>query len=144
MDSRGQIENLMARYCRTYDDGDLDAYADLFSHATISGMSTHEDIVAFHRKNIYSYDGEPRTRHVITNIELYIDEEADTADGRCYITCYQALPDFPLQAILVGSYVDKFQRIDGEWYFAERRFEPHLSGDASHHARPGTKLPDAE
>ena len=68
MDSRGEIENLMARYCRTYDDGDLEGYAELFRRATISGMSTPEEIVKFHSEGIYSYDGEPRTRHVVTNV----------------------------------------------------------------------------
>jgi hypothetical protein len=144
MDARGQIENLMAVYCRRYDSGDLDGYADLFRHGTISGMSTHEEIVAFHRDGIYFYDGEPRTRHVITNIEIDIDEDAGAASGRCYVTLYQALPDFPLQVILVGSYIDKFERIDGQWYFANRRFEAHLTGDTSRHSRPGVQLPDAK
>jgi 3-phenylpropionate/cinnamic acid dioxygenase small subunit len=142
MDSRGEIQNLMARYCRTYDDGDLEGYAELFRRGTISGMSTPEEIVAFHREGIYSYDGQPRTRHVITNVAIDVDEDAGTATGSSYVTVYQALPDFPLQPILIGSYIDRFQRIDGTWYFANRRFEDHLWGDTSHHSRPGLQLPD--
>ncbi len=142
MSSRGEIENLLARYCRHYDDGDLEAYADLFRHGSITGMSNRDDIIAFHRGHSYSYDGEPKTRHVITNIELDIDEEAGTASGRCYLTCYQALPDFPLQAIFIGSYVDQFHRVDGKWWFKDRRFQRHLMGDRSRHVRPGLTLPD--
>ena len=142
MDSRGQIENLMARYCRTYDEGDLDSYAELFRHGTISGMSDHDEIVAFHRENVFFYDGKPQTRHVVSNIEIEIDEEAGTADGRSYLTCYQALPDYPFRPLFVGSYIDKFARIDGEWHFADRQFEMHLLGDISRHGRPGTVLPN--
>jgi 3-phenylpropionate/cinnamic acid dioxygenase small subunit len=144
MESRAQLENLLARYCRAYDDGDLDTYADLFSGSTISGMSTHDEIVAFHRDNIYWYDGVPRTRHVISNIELDIDEVAGTASGRCYVIVYQEAPQFPLQPILIGSYVDRFERAQDEWRFADRHFEPHLVGDISRHAHPGAKLPDSE
>lgn len=141
MDSRSQIENLLAKYCRLYDDGNLDEYADLFQHGAISGMRSHNEIVNFHRSNIYFYDGEPRTRHVISNIEVEINEEAGTASGRCYLTCYQAAPGFPLQPIFVGSYIDQFRRVDGEWWFADRQFESHLMGDTSRHARPDTNLP---
>jgi 3-phenylpropionate/cinnamic acid dioxygenase small subunit len=143
MDSRSEIENLMAKYCRLYDNGDLEGYADLFAHATISGMDTAEQIVTFHRQSVHWYDGEPRTRHVITNIEIDVDEAAGTANGQSYVTVYQALPDFPLQPILVGSYIDTFRRLDGGWQFASRRFEEHLRGDLSHHGRPGVRLPDA-
>jgi 3-phenylpropionate/cinnamic acid dioxygenase small subunit len=143
VDSRGEIENLMARYCRVYDDGDLEAYADLFEGATISGMAGRAEIIDFHRRNVYMYDGKPQTRHVITNIELDIDENAGRASGRCYLVCYQALPDFPLQPLFVGSYKDEFRRVDGAWRFSSRHFETHLAGDMSRHARPGTTLPDA-
>jgi hypothetical protein len=143
MDSRAEIENLMALYCRRYDSGDLQGYADLFAHGTISGMETPEEIVAFHQQGVWWYDGEPGTRHVITNVEIDVDEEAGTGNGRSYVTVYQALPDFPLQPILIGSYIDTFRRMDGTWYFASRRFEEHLRGDLSRHGRQGVRLPDA-
>jgi hypothetical protein len=141
MDSRSEIENLMAKYCRLYDEGDLEGYADLFRHGSISGMHTPAEIVAFHRRSIFFYEGTPQVRHVISNLELEIDETAGYASGRCYVVVYQALPDFPLQPILMGSYRDKFRRIDGQWHFAERQFDRHLTGDISRHARPATKIP---
>jgi len=142
MTSRDAIENLMARYCRLYDDGDLEGYAELFRHGLVSGMSKPEEVIAWHRKNIFFYDGIPKTRHLISNIEIEIDEAAGLADGRSYIIAYQALEDFPLQPILLGSYIDKFHRIDGQWYFASRSFKWHLSGDNSRHSRPDATLPD--
>jgi 3-phenylpropionate/cinnamic acid dioxygenase small subunit len=141
MDSRSEIENLLAKYCRLYDEGDLDGYADLFRHGSISGMRTPAEIVAWHRRNVIYYDGSPKVRHVISNLELEIDDTSGFASGRCYVVVYQALPDFPLQALLIGSYRDKFRRIDGRWHFIDRQFDRHLTGNYSRHAKPAAKLP---
>ena len=41
-------------------------------------------------------------------------DDGQTARARSYVTVYQALPDFPLQAIFVGGYIDEFaSQIDG-------------------------------
>jgi hypothetical protein len=141
VDARAQIENLMAAYCRAYDEGDLGAYAALFAHGRITNpfdgtpMTTAEQIEDFHRMHVYFYDGLPQTRHVVTNIEIEVDEDAGSASGRCYLTVYQALPDFPLQAIIIGSFFDKFHRVEGTWYFLERQWVTHLMGDNSRHGR---------
>jgi hypothetical protein len=136
MDSHLEIQNLIARYSFLYDDGDLDGYADLFSKGSISGMTTHDEIVKFHLDQTYRYDGEPKTRHVIGNSAIDVDEENGTASSRSYAVIYQAVPGFPLQPILIGSYVDEFHRIEGRWWFKNREFEPHLRGDMSRHGRP--------
>ena len=64
----------MARYCRLYDNGDFEAYAQLFSDARVVGplntLNSVEEIVAYHRSNCLLYDGSPQTRHVTTNIEI--------------------------------------------------------------------------
>jgi 3-phenylpropionate/cinnamic acid dioxygenase small subunit len=147
--ARGQIENLMARYCRTFDEGDFAAYAELFRHGVVVSpwytLETPEAIQAFHEQNTILYDGEPRTRHVVTNFEVEVDDGAGTATGQSYVTIYQALSDLPLQVIFVGGYVDRFTRIGETWHFAERRAVPYLFGDLSRSGRvslePG--LPDA-
>jgi hypothetical protein len=51
------------------------------------------------------------------------------------VTVYQALPDFPLQAIFVGGYHDQFVKTDGEWRFSQREAVPYFVGDLSRHAR---------
>ena len=58
-----------------------------------------------------------------------------TAKARSYVIIYQALPDFPLQAIFVGGYNDEFVKTDGEWRFSQREAVPFLVGDLSRHAR---------
>ena len=135
---RDEIENLMARYCRTYDEGDFEAYAELFRHGDISGptgaFKTVAEIAEYHRRNCLLYGGTPNTRHVITNIRIDVDPGGTTASADCYVTVYQAAPNFPLQVILVASYIDKFHKIDGQWWFKSRKAEAHLVGDLSKHA----------
>jgi 3-phenylpropionate/cinnamic acid dioxygenase small subunit len=138
VDDRGHIENLMARYCRLYDDGDFEAYAQLFSDARVVGplstLNSVDEIVAYHRSNCLLYDGSPQTRHVTTNIEIDVADDGLSAKGRSYVTIYQAVPNFPLQVIFVGGYIDEFAKINGEWRFAQREAVPYLVGDLSRHA----------
>ena len=68
-----------------------------------------------------------------TNIVVEVDEASDTATARSYFTVFQALEDFPLQAIIAGRYHDKFDRVDGRWRFSERVIIPELMGDLSRH-----------
>jgi len=135
---RDEIENLLARYCETYDAGDFEAYAQLFVHGRVAGptgaFETPEEIAAYHRKNCRLYDGSPMTRHVTTNIEVHVDEVAGTATARSYVTIFQATPDFALQVIFVGQYLDDLAKIDGSWWFTQRQAVPHLVGDLSAHA----------
>jgi hypothetical protein len=80
-------------------------------------------------------DGTPRTKHLVTNIIVEVDEEAGTAAARSYVTALQALPDLPLQPIVSGRYHDRFERRDGRWRFVERRVHIDLVGDVSCHLR---------
>ena len=135
---RDEIENLLARYCSTYDAGDFEAYAALFTHGRVVGptgsFDSPSEIVAYHERNCRLYDGSPKTRHVNTNLEIHIDEAAGTASASSYVTIYQATPDFPLQVIFVGRYLDELTKIDGAWWFARREAVADLVGDLSAHA----------
>ena len=129
----------MALYCRLYDSGDFEGYAQLFADARVVGplstLNGADEIAAYHRSNCLLYDGLPETRHVITNIEIDVASDGRSATARSYVTIYQALPDFPLQAIFVGGYNDEFVKVDGAWRFAQREAVPYLVGDLSRHAR---------
>ena len=86
-------------------------------------------------EHVVTYDGLPRTKHVTTNLVIDVDEEAGTATARSYITVFQALPEIPLRPIFSGRYRDRFERVDGEWRWLERRIINDLYGDVSHHVR---------
>ena len=86
-------------------------------------------------EHVLIYEGSPRTKHVTTNLIVDVDDAAGTAEAQSYVTVLQALPDFPLQPIFSGRYQDRFERVDGEWRWRERRVLADLYGDTSRHRR---------
>jgi 3-phenylpropionate/cinnamic acid dioxygenase small subunit len=137
---RDEIEMLLYRYAERIDAGDFEGVADLLRHAVITfpgaegGPRGRDQILATYQKTARLYeDGTPHTKHVTTNAIIEVDEEAGRATCRSYFTVFQALPDFPLQAIIAGRYHDRFECVDGRWRFCERMMIPELFGDASRH-----------
>ena len=134
------IENLIATYAELVDDGDFAGVGILLADATFTGgvgsVSGRDAIEKMLRDSLIVYDdGTPRTKHVITNVAIEVDEEAGTAVSRSYFTALQALPDLALQPIVSGRYKDRFERSGGQWRFVERRVETDLVGDVSRHLR---------
>jgi len=70
-----------------------------------------------------------------SRVKVTIADDGETARARSYVTVYQALPDFPLQAIFIGGYIDDFVNVDGAWRFSQRQAVPYFVGDLSRHAR---------
>ncbi|WP_432046406.1 nuclear transport factor 2 family protein [Streptomyces asiaticus] len=137
--SHRAIENLIARYAELVDDGDFAGLGMLLADATFTGsgepVSGREAIEEMFKETLIVYaDGTPRTHHVTTNVAIEVDEQANAAVSRSYVTVFQALPDLPLQPIAAGRYHDRFERRDGQWRFAERRVRINLIGDVSRHA----------
>ncbi|MGW4078069.1 nuclear transport factor 2 family protein [Streptomyces asiaticus] len=137
--SHRAIENLIARYAELVDDGDFAGLGTLLADATFTGsgepVSGREAIEEMFKETLIVYaDGTPRTHHVTTNVAIEVDEQANAAVSRSYVTVFQALPDLPLQPIAAGRYHDRFERRDGQWRFAERRVRINLIGDVSRHA----------
>src|SRR4051794_35214432 len=109
------VTALVHRYAELLDGGDLHGVAALFEDATW-GSSTREErmhgtdeVRRSYRGVIVYPDGTPRTKHVITNVVVDIDESGDTASARSYFTVMQATDDFPLQPIIAGRYRDRFE-----------------------------------
>ena len=106
--------------------------------ANITGETFQEFLILYE-------DGTPRTKHVITNLTLKIDEAAGVASSHCYVTVYQQTPDFPLQVIFAGDYYDEFSRgVDG-WAFAKREIRNSLIGNMQAHLKvPSLTIPGAK
>jgi 3-phenylpropionate/cinnamic acid dioxygenase small subunit len=137
-----QIANLLYTYAERIDGGDLEGAAALFRHARIKARDRDHlldaaGILAQWKRYIKIYpDGTPRTRHVITNPIIDIDEEAGTATSRSCYTVFQSAEGFPLQAIASGRYHDKFERVDGTWRFSYRDYSLlDMVGDLSFHLK---------
>jgi 3-phenylpropionate/cinnamic acid dioxygenase small subunit len=134
-----EICNLLYRYAEAIDEGRLEDAAALFSHARIetgaAGLLDADGLLALWRKILVIHPcGTPRTRHLVTNPILDIDEAAGTATSRSCFTVMQATDDLPLQIIASGRYHDRFARIDGEWCFVARDYRQlDFIGDLSRH-----------
>lgn len=134
------ITNLLYRYAELMDAGELEQVAALFAHARVTlggGLVVDgaapmlEQWRAFVRIHPC---GTPRTRHVITNPIIEIDEAAGTATCRSVYTVFQQTPELPLQAIAAGRYHDSFERAAGAWRFAARDYTMlDFIGDLSQH-----------
>ncbi len=142
--SERQILNLLHRYAECVDDGDFDAVGALFEHSDYDTVGQQGPplrgvgVARAQRSLVRTYEGSPRTKHVITNAIIDIDEDAGTATSRSYFTVLQAAPGLALQPIITGRYHDRFESVDGVWRFADRRIIVEQMGDLSAHLAPGT------
>ena len=145
MTAETEIANLLYSYAEFMDSGDFAGAADLFRHARLrvggeggrdgAGTVDSDTMLSLWRGMVIVYpDGTPRTKHVITNPIIDVDDEAGTATCRSYYTVLQQTDDFPLQPIVMGRYHDRFERADGRWRFSYRDYSMiDQVGDLSHH-----------
>lgn len=144
--SEAAITNLLYRYGEMVDSGRFEELADeMFAHAEfivapppakrLDGRAMARLLVG---TTIRYPDGTPRTKHVLTNPIVEVNESAGTAACRSYYTVLQQTDTLPLQPIVSGRYHDRFRRIEGEWWFTERDYTMvDLVGDISQHLRIG-------
>jgi 3-phenylpropionate/cinnamic acid dioxygenase small subunit len=135
------INTLLMTYAEGLDAGRFEEVAALFEHATYrvdhagtahtSEYRGRAEVLGFCRQTRLYDDGTPRTKHVITNVDIQIDGDGATAGS--YATVFQRTDVLPLQPIASGRYVDRFERVDGSWRFADRLITGFLLGDRSQH-----------
>jgi hypothetical protein len=139
--ARNAIENLLHQYAERIDAGDFAGVAELFAQARMLDpagevLATGSDEVkaVFEGSTKIHADGTPGTQHVTTNMILTLTDAGRKAETRSRFTVMQALPDFPLQCIITGTYEDGFSYSDSDgWYFTQRQMKPKLIGDLSRH-----------
>jgi 3-phenylpropionate/cinnamic acid dioxygenase small subunit len=129
-DAHHQISNLIHRYSEAVDAGRFEVLDELFAHAIVRIVlgenepgpgTTGNRTSAMYRESIILYeDGTPRTRHLVTNTVIDVDEEAGRATARSYNTTLQQPPGQPVTIIATAQYHDAFERVDGTWRFTER------------------------
>jgi 3-phenylpropionate/cinnamic acid dioxygenase small subunit len=141
MSAETQITNLLYRYANYMDSGDLAAAASLFQHARLrvggvgDGTVDAAAMLAIWKTTVVLYgDGTPRTKHLVTNPVIEVDEDAGTASCHSYYTVLQQTDDLPLQPIVAGRYHDRFECVNGAWRFCFRDYTlVDMVGDLSHH-----------
>ena len=146
MSAATEIANLLYRYCAFVDAGDLVAACTLFQHAklkmiTSTELQDYKAMLALLQQVIIIYpDGTPKTKHVVSNPMIEIDEAKRTATSLSYYTVFQATENIPLQVIANGRYLDKFEYVDGHWRFSYREGVSDMLGLISGHLRLDAKL----
>jgi 3-phenylpropionate/cinnamic acid dioxygenase small subunit len=140
--SREAIEHLIFTYARRVDAADWEGLGELFADARV-GASTSDDVAEgaeavanlWRGVNKVHPDGtlRMRTRHLITNLDLDIDDDAGRATVESYFMVFQQTDALALQPIAGGRYTDTFTRVDGEWRFEEKYIWVDQVGDTSDH-----------
>ena len=143
MNDATQITNILHRYAELMDAGDLSGTAELFARARVKVGGGVElfgaDAMEAHwRRYVRIYPcGTPRTKHVVTNAIVDIDEAGTSATARSYYTVHQATDVLQLQVICMGRYHDTFSKDADGWYLTGRDYTMlDLVGDLSHHLLP--------
>jgi hypothetical protein len=137
-----EIRNLIHEYPQRIDRGDLDGVARLFGTGKVtfgSGrvIEGEEALRDWFTTMVITYEGgATHVQHLVGNIIIEILDEDHARATSYYRTCQCVEPDFPLQTIIAGRYDDRFERVDGRWQFAERRFLRDYVRDTSFHVRP--------
>lgn len=144
VDDARLIENLLHRYAELIDGGDLEGVAELFTHGRIGAgedpdpgslVTGREGVLAMYRAStrLYEDDGTPHTKHVTTNAQIEVEDDAAHASARSYFTVFQQTDALALQPIIAGRYHDTFHKPDGDWWFDTRIMLVDLTGDLSQH-----------
>jgi 3-phenylpropionate/cinnamic acid dioxygenase small subunit len=137
-ESHRDIERLLHLYAKYVDGAQWEELGRLFTHAEVQTSSggdvvrgAEAVIAQWSSFNKVHTDGTLRTRHLLTNVVIDIDESAGTATAESYFMSFQATDRIPLQPIVGGRYRDRFRRIDGVWSFVERFIQVDQLGDLS-------------
>jgi len=148
MDARQELIHLINQYAFTIDTGDLEGFAALFEcgelivegFAPMVGKPGVLQLISGVR--LYD-DGTPKTRHVITNVDIRLGEDNLTAKCQSYLSVFQQTSEFPLQVIFSGHYFDDFEFVERRWRFVKRLIRYPLIGDMSAHLNePAAVVPN--
>jgi 3-phenylpropionate/cinnamic acid dioxygenase small subunit len=139
------IQRLLMYYAECIDSARFADAAALFENATFTmeyppelGRDQESETLRgsgevqklFDEIRVYQ-DGTTRTKHTIANVNIELDGAA--ASSSCYVVVFQQTDVLPLQPIVAGRYIDKFERNAGQWRFASRLLRGFLMGDQSQH-----------
>jgi hypothetical protein len=125
------------------DAGQVSECADLFAHAQVllgdpadgnPPIVDHRGLATVWKSMVRIHeDGTPRTRHLVATPIIEESDDGLTATCRSTYTVFQQVDDGPLQPIITGRYLDRFESVAGIWRFAERAYIVDLTGDISDH-----------
>jgi hypothetical protein len=134
---RDEIAAIVHRYAELLDTGDVDGVVAMFARATWRSaatgtvLRTPDELRALY-SSLVPADGPIRTRHLMHNLIVELDDGADDASARCSYTVLEGDdPGAPVRILLVGRYEDTYARDDAGWHLTDRLFHVDLSSVAS-------------
>ena len=135
------ITKLIYTYAERIDAGDFDGVGDLFAGATLTfegygdAVAGRDAVARLYERSTRRYeDGTPRTKHVMTNVMVDVDDTGDAATSRSYFTVLQAVPGaLALQPVIAGRYHHTYARDRHGWRVVTMHITIDLAGDLSHH-----------
>jgi hypothetical protein len=135
LEEKDAIREVMAEYCFRLDGGDYEGMAALFSEDgtwdTAFGKGTGRAAIAQLARDIRTRAGDirPRAIHLVTNIAIKLDGEADPhrAEVRSNWTVVQNSPDGP-KIGSGGGYADRMVKQEGAWLFHYRKIDRFIAG----------------
>jgi uncharacterized protein (TIGR02246 family) len=126
---RDEIENLLYRYARGFDEQNLDLLADCFtedaqmvSAALVQGRPAIRDALTASRQA--RTDAGQQPRHITTNI--VIEPRGDEEAGVHSVFSLAVTSSEGVRLDAAGTYTDTVVRRDGRWFIARR----HVQRDA--------------
>lgn len=137
MSDESAITALVNSYALLLDQGEMDAVAALFEHSTWRSdpdgpvLRGSKEVRPVYEK-LKTYEGSPRTKHLLTNLTVNVDPSGSNASAHCYWTVLQNVePLRTIEIILSGQYTDTFEKVGGTWRFTDRLIKVDFTGDSS-------------
>jgi hypothetical protein len=137
MSDVGDITALVHSYGLLLDAGDVDGVVSLFEHAAWRGDPNMEPLrgsaaVRPVYEQLLAVLGSLKTKHLLSNLTVEVEEGGTTASSHCYWTVLQnTQPGAAIEVTLSGQYTDRFEKVDGTWRFADRLITTDLFGNAT-------------
>jgi len=127
-----EIIALVHSYALLLDGGDTEAVVALFEHSTLrsepngSSLRGSDEIRPVYER--LTADGAPPTKHLLTNLTVDVEAGLSSATSHCYWTVLRQVSNTGIDVMLSGQYVDRFEKVDGRWRFADRLITVDLVG----------------
>jgi uncharacterized protein (TIGR02246 family) len=131
-EDRLDIMELMVRYGRTLDTKDAAGYAALFAPdaVRVTGNGTQHGRAEIQADIQKSIDGWRTTIRHFMAPPIIEGGDGNTCSVRSYVQEMVDVPEGPCYVSQVAEYQDVLVKLDGEWFFKERKIVKMLDGHA--------------
>ena len=122
LEEKDAIRELMARYCFHFDNGEFDAWLDLFTPDGVFDLGSRgrfggrESLQKF-PKSLPLTNGVPMMKHCVMNSIVSVDGNQATAQS--YVVVVRGGDQLVLS--VAGRYADQLDKTDDGWRFRERK-----------------------